>query len=122
MANASVFLGNPEVQTDGLGVPDVQKPVGLWRKPCHNPLIELARFVVGLDLLTNEIHRTAFALVVGRVPNLVIHCPAPWSSSGVPHNSSARSILRSTRSRPSNSRPSNIPIPADFPVTATRTG
>ncbi len=55
VAHAAELLRDTEVDADGLGVPDVQVPVGLGRKPGLHPPAERIRSHVRSDPITHEI-------------------------------------------------------------------
>src|SRR5204862_3654076 len=50
MAAAAEFLGDPEIEADRFGVPDMEIAVGLRRKPGHN-LVRTA----GNEILRNDV-------------------------------------------------------------------
>ena len=50
-----VVARDAEIQTDRLGVSDVQVAVGLGREPRHHPARDLARRDVGVDRLADEV-------------------------------------------------------------------
>ena len=55
VAGATEFFGNAEVETNGLGVANVQIAVRLWRKPCLDTLAIRTDFVVVTNEVTDEI-------------------------------------------------------------------
>ena len=54
-AGAVVLLSHAEVEADGLGVPDVQVPVGFGRKTGHHPAVVGAGGLVFVDDGTDEV-------------------------------------------------------------------
>src|SRR3981081_4678111 len=48
---AAKFIGESEVQTDGLGMPDVEIAVGLWRKAGLHP----CSIFVGLEVVEDDV-------------------------------------------------------------------
>ena len=62
---ALVFLGEPEGEADGLGVPDVQVSIGLRRESRVDALVLARLQVVGDDLL-DEMQGGSFLLFLGR--------------------------------------------------------
>ena len=53
---AAEFVGETEVETDGLGVADVEVAVGLgWKARLHDGVAELIRLEVSLDDVADEV-------------------------------------------------------------------
>jgi hypothetical protein len=50
MTFAPEFEGGPEVDTDGLGVPDVQVTIGFRGEPGHDSLVFAAGDILGDDV------------------------------------------------------------------------
>ena len=49
VAAAAILPGQPEIETDGLGMADVKITVGLGREPGHHPAVVLVRLEIPVD-------------------------------------------------------------------------
>jgi len=52
---AGVFRRDPEVEDDGLGMSDMEKPVGFRREAGDNPSVIPPLFLIPIDDLSNEV-------------------------------------------------------------------
>ena len=83
VAGAPVLGGDPEVEADGLGVADVQQPVGFGREAGGDPPSVLPAGQVGSDDLAHEVasRRAPVASPRGLVPVHVSPAPGRFAST-----------------------------------------